>query len=274
MNHEVTHVGAEGAGHYVYVYRDMRGRTRYVGYGRKVTRAVSRDRSAAMAAFLSDGRYTLQIAGPYGSKEAGLAVETALISLLRPDLNSERAPGPTRFRFRPLGLPHAFADRLDAPPITEGDLAGIGEETAYPLLFVLISNRDFEGEDPRKGYSLDRPLSDPEILARMDRWWQLGRHVERWIAEPDSSPGTLVGLTGPPAHRMIIGAVPIDRRGWSAAMPEHGQLYRVPTLPSSKLDAHGLRGRRLSPIMDVRFGRVMSQFFVILGRDGKRIDRV
>ena len=169
----------ELAGHYVYVYRDARERVRYVGYGKGLDRPVSRDRSEPVLRFLSQGKYTLEIAGPYGSKETGLAVETALISLLRPDLNSSRASDPTRYRFRPLGVPEAFAERLAAPPLGAADLARIGNGRACPLLFVRISTQDFDGYDAREGYALDKPLPDHAILARMDRWWQIGR-AKKW----------------------------------------------------------------------------------------------
>src|SRR4051794_6528136 len=97
---------ARPAGHYVYLYRDDRGKVRYVGYGRKPGRASvhqSRSHNDALNAFLSKGKYALEIAGPFGSEETGRAVESALISALAPDLN--RAPGQTRWTFRPLGVP-------------------------------------------------------------------------------------------------------------------------------------------------------------------------
>jgi hypothetical protein len=262
----------EPAGHYVYVYRDGRGKVRYVGYGSRLDRAVSRNRSEPMREFLHQGKYTIEIAGPYGSKDVGLAVETALISLLQPDLNSSRAPGPSRFRFRPLGIPEPFAERLSAAPLTEADLARIGDGDACPFLFVPINSRDFHNEvDPRPGYSLDAVPSDSEILARLDRWWQIGRYVDVWRADPRQSPRTLVGVTGPPTHRIIIGAVSIDPAGWRSAQPDFGRLYQVPTLPTPRLDAHGLRGRLISPSANIRFGAVRSQHFVILDCAGRTI---
>lgn len=254
-------------GHHVYVYRDIKGKIRYVGYGRKIDRATSRNRSAAMLAFLAQGKYTLEMAGPYGSKEAGIAVETALIAMVRPDLNSRKAPGPTHLQFRPLGVPETFSKRLAAPQLSKADL--IAKELACPMLFVRIGNLNFEGDDPRRGYSLDKPPSDPEILARMDRWWQLGRHVNIWKTSPQLSPKILVGVTGPPAHRIIIGAVAIDQKGWRTAEPIKGKLYKIPTLARPNLDAHKLRGRLLSPDIDIKFGSIMSQFFVILECDGQ-----
>ena len=258
-------------GHYVYIYRDVKSRVRYVGYGKGLDRPISRNRSDPMLKFLSQGNYTIEIAGPYGSKETGIAVETALISALHPDLNSTRAPGPTRLQFRPLGVPETFAERLAEPPLTERDLTTLDKGRACPMLFVRISNLDFDGDDARPGYSLDKPLSDSDILARMDRWWQIGRHVRTWKTHPQQSPKVLVGVTGPPTHRIIIGAVTIDQKGWDAAQPTHGQLYRVPTLKTPKLDAHGLRGRLLSPETNIKFGAITSQFFVILGCNGQTV---
>lgn len=200
-----------------------------------------------------------------------MAVETALISLLHPDLNSSRAPGPTRLQFRPLGVPETFAERLAAPPLTEADFTIINKGQACPLLFVRISDQDFEGDDARKGYSLDKPLSDPDILERMVEWWQLGRHVETWQTHPQQSPRTLVAVTGPPNHRIIIGAATIDQKGWRVAQPIQGKLYHVPTLETPNLDAHGLRGRLLSPNIKIKFGAITTQFFVMLDYDGQTI---
>jgi len=259
-------------GHYVYVYRDARDKVRYVGYGAGLDRPVSRNRSARVAEFLSQGKYRIEIAGPYGSRDTGLAVETALISLLRPDLNSPKAPGISRFRFRPLGVPEAFAERLSAPAATAAELAAISNGTACPFLFVPINSRDFlDGEDPRKGYSLDAPLSDAEILERIERWWQIGRFVGKWKTDPGQSPRTLVGVTGPPSHRIIIGAVSIDPEGWQSALPDYGGLYRIPTSPTARLDAHGLRGRLLCPSANIKFGAVRSQHFAILDCTGQTI---
>ena len=110
----------EAAGHCVYIYRDEKGKIRYVGYGKSLERATSRNRGKEMLRFLDQGKYTLELAGPYGYPETGQAVETALISLLEPDLNSKKAPGPTSLRFRPLGVPGVFSERLATSLLKRG----------------------------------------------------------------------------------------------------------------------------------------------------------
>jgi len=257
--------------YYVYVYKDLKGQIQYAGYGKKLDRPTSRNRSDSMIEFLSKGKYMLEVAGPYGSKEIAISVETALISLLHPPLNNIKAPGPTRLQFRPLGIPEKFAERLSEPRLTEHDFTTINQGKACPLLFVFISDKNFEGEDARPGYPLDKPLSDADILARMERWWQIGRYIETWKMNPQQSPKTLIALTGPRAHRIIIGAVAIDQKGWSSSQPEQNKLYRIPTLATSNLDAHGLRGRILSPNISIKFGAITTQFFVMLGCDGRTI---
>lgn len=196
-------------------------------------------------------------------------METALISLIHPPLNSTKAPGPSGSRFRPLGIPEAFAERLGEPRLTAQDFKALGGGKACPLLFVIISSKDFEGEDTRPGYSLDKPLSDSDLLARMDRWWQIGRHVAAWKITPQNSPRILVAVSGTPQHRVIVAAVKINRRGWRAAQPEPNQLYQIPTVATPNLDAYKLRGRLLSPDINIKFGGITSQFFVILGCDGR-----
>ena len=264
-----TQIVNKHGGHYVYAYRDEKDKIRYVGYGKSVERATSRHRSDAMLEFLLQRRYTLEVAGQYGSKETGAAVETALISLLRPDLNSRKAPGPTRFQFRPLGVPETFSERLADSPLERSDFTIMDKGRACPLLFVFISKLDFVDDDPRRGYSLAKPPPDRVILARMARWWRLGRYVQTWKEDSHQSPRVLVGVTGPPSHRIIIGAVAIDQQGWRKAQPITGGLYKIPIVKTPNLDACGLRGRLLSPNANIKFGARMHQFFVILKCNGQ-----
>ncbi len=251
--------------HYVYVYRDEKSKVRYVGYGKGTDRPTSLAHGEAFVAFIKRGKYTLEVAGPYGSKDTGLAVETALIGSLRPDLNSTKAPGPKRWQFRPLGVPERYAKRLSEPPLTRKDFTSNGIGGRGPIIFVRIGSQNF---DDRKGYSLSEPPSDEEILARMEAWWQLGPSVDKWIANPERSPRALVCVTGPPTHRIIVAAVAIDRKGWKKTPPETGKLYKVPTPSEPNLDWGHLRGRLLSPEANIKFGAIRPHFFVILRSDG------
>src|SRR5262245_4855336 len=100
------------AEHYVYLYRDKQGTVKYVGYGRGSSRAISHtniSHNSRLKTFLDKKNYTLEIAGPFDSKPIGTALETALISALKPEYNVVQ--GSTRYRFRPLGVPQRFVAR-------------------------------------------------------------------------------------------------------------------------------------------------------------------
>jgi hypothetical protein len=259
----------KAVGHYVYIYRDGKGKVRYVGYGKGLDRPTSLNRGKSLPNFRRKERYTLEIAGPFGSRATGMAVETALISSHRPNLNSPRAPGKKQWQFRPLGVPERFSKRLDDDPLNEDKLVRVAKGRACPFLFVFIGSKAFD--DGREGYSLNKPPSDAAILARMEKKWQLGRYLEAWRTHPHKSPRVLVAVTGPPSHRIIVGAVKIDQEGWREARPESRQLYKVPTLKTPKLDAYRLRGRLLSPSANIKFGGITPLFFVILNRNGKTV---
>jgi len=86
---------SNSAEHFVYIYRGKGGKARYVGRGRLVKRATVHlhlSHNPKLRAFVQKQRFSLQIAGPYGSKTVESAVETALISALRPDLNKNSGP--------------------------------------------------------------------------------------------------------------------------------------------------------------------------------------
>jgi len=61
----MSEVNTDPSGHYVYVYRDASGKVRYVGYGARLDRAVSRDRSDRVVEFLAQGKFRIEVAGPY-----------------------------------------------------------------------------------------------------------------------------------------------------------------------------------------------------------------
>ena len=111
--------------HFVYIYRDKRGKARYVGYGENSARALSHKtetHNLKLHNLLLTEDLDLEIAGPFDSKTTGIAVETALISALKPDANSALAPGPKKYRFRPLGVRDEFVSRMVAPPLSLQDL--------------------------------------------------------------------------------------------------------------------------------------------------------
>jgi len=230
--------------HYVYLYRDYRGRARYVGYGRQSERARSHlggSHNEGLNAFLADREYRLEIAGPFGDAETGLAVETALISALQPEFNID--PGASRWRFRPLGVPLQFAERQVASELTLDDVLEAQGNARMPVIFVIVSGIDFP--DSRVGYDPASPPSDDQIRARVEAWWQLQRFVPEWGAQPESSPGLLVGVNGSPGGQTIIASLRIDRGGWADAQADSGGLLRIPLLDPADLDAFSLRGRRI-----------------------------
>ena len=148
--------------HYVYLYREKNGKPCYVGYGKSVVRPsehLVKSHDADLGEFLKENQFTLEIAGPFGDEDRARAVETALISVLSPKFN--RAPGQTRWRFRPLGVPAEWAERLTQPPLTAAEL------DSRPTMLVRIGNQNFE--DGRDGYDPAAPLPDCELLERVDR---------------------------------------------------------------------------------------------------------
>jgi hypothetical protein len=252
---------------FVYIYRDKNNnnRIRYVGYGKAIERPTSRNHSELALKFLASTACKIEVAGPYHEKSSALAVETALISVLTLRFNSKKAPGPNRFRFRALGVPEKFCRRLACPVLSVGDFKG-SKTTAFPLLFVYINEKKL---DERVGYNPSDPPEDAKILARMKESWLLGRYINHWAENPDQTPKTLIGVTGPPLHRIILGAVRIDSKRLLVAKPDHG-LFKVPTKRAFKdqnLDAFGLRGRLVSS--KIKFGWARHRFFLILNRNGR-----
>jgi hypothetical protein len=254
--------------HYVYIYRDLTRKVQYVGYGGRVFRATSHQsgsHSSKLFTFLNRKKHVLEICGPLGSEEAARAIETALISALEPPLNVSKGPG--KWRFRRLGVPERFAERLAEPQLTrQGLLARVRVASRVPCLFVPITGEDFG--DGRKGYDVAHPPTDRQILDRMDRWWQVGRFVERWKSSAARCPAVLVGIHGRPGSQVVIGAVRIDHSGWETARPDGG-LYPIPNRGPLDLDAFNLRGRRIDRSAGIRFGSFKSQFIVLLDRGGR-----
>jgi len=259
---------ASPPGHYVYLFRDTQNQPQYVGYGRSFKRAVSHlsgSHNKQLNHFLQSGKYTLEIAGPFDTKNTGLAVETALISALKAKCN--RAPGQTKWQFRPLGVPEKYADRLTLSALERKDFLQI--VGGGSVLFVYVNDKNFT--DGRVGYDPATPPSDSRILQRIDKWWQLGRYTAEWVETPANGPSVLVGISGRPGSRVVIGAVRINSSGWKNAKRDEDGLLRIPTSGPSNLDAFELRGRRVSANANIMFGAFSHQFFIIMNRTGKSI---
>lgn len=259
--------------YFVYLYRHKDGRPMYVGYGKDPSRAlfhVSGSHNDSLNNFLNSGEFDLSIAGPFGTEEMGRAIETALISTLRPECNI--APGPSNWQFRPIGVPGKFVHRPGLPPMMREDLIQVMDQHSYSsILFVLLNDQAFD--DGRLGYDIANPPLDEVVYERMRKWWYVGRYVPGWVADNVTGPGLLVAVTGSFKHRLIAGCVEIDRAGWANAVwNEDAPLqFTVPVLAPSDLDACKLRGRRIAVEADLKFNTIWQEMFLLLNRDGSVI---
>ena len=66
----------------------------------------------------------------------------------------------------------------------------------------------------------------------------------------------------------MIGSVSIEPQGWKD-VAQDGALRTIPTNGPPNLDTRELRGRRIDPGANIRFGSWRSQVFILLGRDGR-----
>ena len=251
--------------HFVYVYRDFNKQPFYVGYGASAARAASHVRGThneQLKSRIKKGKYSIDIVGPFASKDLGMMVETILISAI-PKLLVNEHMGATSWRLRPLGVPESFANRLDKDAISVNQIGQIlmGRRRAGSAIFVLVTAKDLK-HGP--GYRLDSPPSDEEILARIEKWWRLKTDALQWKDNSKNSPTILIAVTGSPTHRIIVGSVAIDQNGWSASLADSKKLGKarvaVPTKPTKSLDAFDLRGRIVKDIKFLRHGHVVKQF--------------
>lgn len=256
--------------HYVYLYRDDHEQPRYVGYGELVSRAnahLIKSHNPGLAAFVSEKKFTIEVAGPFESEAVGRVVETTLISALKPDLNVVQ--GSSDSRFRPLGVPKEYAARLSERPLLREDFISAEGTLSEPVLFVTVGDKDFG--DGRTGYDPANPASDKQVLERVDRWWQLSRHLPEWVASANESPSLLIGVNGKPGAQIVIASVLIDRNGWNDVESIGEGKVCVPILPTPNLDAFNFRGRRIDKAAGVAFGGIPAAFFVVLKNDGTLI---
>jgi hypothetical protein len=143
-----------------------------------------------LADFVLQKKFTIEVAGPFASEAEGRAVETSLISALITKFNV--AQGDLNARFRPLGVPAEFAERLSLPPLQRTEFFSAQGNAPMPALFVIVGAKDFD--DGREGYDLANPPTDEKVLARVEKWWQLRRYLPDWAKAPDESPGILIGI--------------------------------------------------------------------------------
>ena len=238
--------------HFVYLYRDKVGKPRYVGYGENSERALShmtQTHNVTLAELLKNDKFKLEIAGPFESRETALAVETALISALKSDELANVPKGHEMHRFRPMGVPLAFAPRWDLSPLSREELDEIlRAHNSLQFLCVLIKNIDFE--DGRGTFDPANPPSDKDILERVRKWWPLRLKQQQWSEVPSQSPAILLAIHGKPGAQFVIGSVFIDRQNWHIA--SDGE---VPVLETSGLDAAELRGRRIDYDAGLKFNQ-------------------
>ena len=235
--------------HFVYIYRDKSGKARYVGYGENSARALShmtQTHNLKLEELLKSQNLTLEIAGPFDSRETGMAVETALISAVAPDANIAR--GHAQYRFRPLGVPLEFAKRIAAPPLTLGDLQEVLAKHKSPQ-FLCVKVTEEEFSDGRRPYDPANPPDDKSIVNRMVKYWPLASKRKMWMENPAQSPAILLAIYGSPGAQFIVAAAAINSNGWPKMVSED----EVPLLKPWNLDVSQLRGRRIEKEAGLKF---------------------
>lgn len=253
--------------HYVYLYRDLAGKPKYVGYGQNVARALShteKSHNQRLKAWLAKNSFDLSIAGPYKSESEAKVVEAALISSMNPEFNIAPGEGP---QFLPIGVPPELWERPRMKPMT---LAEIGRETGGALL-VYLSAGDFL-RDGRRKFNAALP-SDAEAVSNIEKNWDIGSLIEKWKTKPELAPKVLIGIHGKVQHRFIVGALEIDRERLSD--PEfirHEQHWArprrlVPLVDKLNLDKSELRGRRVEGI---KFGAFSHQLHIWVDKSGRK----
>ena len=245
--------------HFVYIYRDASGKACYIGYGQSNEAAferMSQIYNKRLRELTNSKSLTLEIAGPYDSGATALAVESALLSAIVPAASSHG--GQMIHRFRPVGVPPQFAERVAMAPLGRDDLIEILDAANSPsFLCVHLADIDFVGADgiARRGYDPSHPPSDAEIVERVTRWWRLETRLADWRRHPMQSPAILLAIHGDLDHQFVFASLATDRDNWDAATrsAEDETLYEVPIQSSRGLDVAALRGRRIGRKVGLKF---------------------
>lgn len=259
--------------HYVYQYRDnnQKGIVRYVGRGKDASRAVkhqSVSHNKPLENWIANGKYKLEISGPFGNKDTAIAVESALISSLKPLYNSREEC--TKYAFRPLGVPDKYVTRLEKTPLEFDELF---KNKTERILLVKVTDKPFEN---RIGYDMVNPPADSDIVERVKQYWQLGneQYLNSWIKNKNESPTLLLGVTGSPGNQIIIASLAIDINAWDKVTVAPYKLITVPLKDPTKLDKFCLRGYRINKSAGIKFSRNRQDFFNLIEKDMKSKVRV
>ena len=257
---------------FVYVFRDRKGDIVYVGKGKSSNRPAQHTNShnERLKKLLAHGKFSVQIAGPFATPEQATILETALISLHFNKGGFNKKEGPSKYRFRPLGVPLGLSKRLDED-ISIKDLVSLANKPPVcPILLVYVNSKKLA--DGRDGVDLSELPTDSEMISRVTQWWQLGNRIESWEKNAHECPKALVGVTGTPNMRVVVASLEIDRKsiGRGSIEAKARGLVNVPIKPG-KMDFLGLRGRVISssPKRQIKFGQFRHQQFILIHPNGK-----
>jgi hypothetical protein len=252
---------------FVYLYKDLSGRPKYVGYGHSVQRALSHSGAShnkELKDWLARDQFDLLIAGPYRSESEAKAVEAALISSMNPSFNLAPGDGP---KFLPVGVPPELWER---PQLKALSLSEIGRQTGGALLVYLAAG-DFL-RDGRKKFDAALP-TDADAVSNIEKNWDIASLIEQWSKRPASAPKVLIGIHGKVKHRFIVGALEIDRdRLNDPDFIRHAERWarprrQVPLIDSTNLDMNEIRGRRVDGI---KFGQFSHQLHIWVDGRGRQ----
>ena len=246
--------------YYCYLYRDTKThKVLYVGYATYADRALTPGHNEEVLA-LSKGKrhFDTWIAGPYESEEAARNIEAALVSAIGPGLNRIEQPG---VKFGPLGLPGHLVGRRSMAELTVHDIGRICGGA-----IVVYCNFTSELKSGKPKLTLTN-FSDEVVFANIHEHWYVKNFLKQWIANPESSPSTLVAVQGPTSDRMIAASAQIDVAGWATTPVAEWDksVHRIPLHYDRGLDQHELRGRRAN----VKFGTGKANYVMIVDKEGR-----